>query len=412
MCGVILLRIKDGIAGQRIRFHYVESRADFAEFKEFIGAHKVLALDTESTGINCYVPGWSLRMAQFGNAVDSYVVPAEFQRLISWAMDMPVKWIGHNGPHDIRSIDEYLGYETGVVCAGETYIPSHHEDSRNQQEGGVGHGLKELAIARVDRDAGKWEKELKALFRTFKVAVPGEFFNSGPRKGQPKTRNARQAEGWKLVSSTAPAYIAYAGADPILTYRVWETYQPTVKKFHDLYEFDHEVQIAVDRLQRRAILLDVDYTERLSKAYTRKAERAKAVAASYGCDNVNSNDQIARVLVEYGAKLTAKTKTGKLSTTNTILRKLLKQARNDLAVSTGNTEHQEIVIDFIRAVLLAKQCDKRREAYTDAMLRERDENNRVHPSINALAARTTRMSVSNPALQQLPTKDRADDETE
>jgi len=68
------------------------------------------------------------------------------------------------------------------------------------------------------------------------------------------------------------------------------------------------------------------------------------------------------------------------------------------------------VRDFVRAVLLAKQLEKRKAAYTDHMLLEMDEQGRVHPAINALAARTSRMSVSGPPLQQLPTKNREDEE--
>jgi DNA polymerase-1 len=74
-------------------------------------------------------------------------------------------------------------------------------------------------------------------------------------------------------------------------------------------------------------------------------------------------------------------------------------------MSSGNPA----VSDFIHTVLGAKQVLKRRENYTEAFLREMDSFGRVHPSINTLAARTTRMSVSNPPLQQLPTKDREEE---
>jgi len=309
-------------------------------------------------------------------------------------MNQKIKLIGHNGPHDIRCIDHFLGYETDVVCAGETYIPSHHADSRNKQEGGIGHGLKELAIAHIDRNAGKWEQELKKVFKTITVPMPGEFYKSGPKKGLPKERKARLSEGWSLIDPTHPAYVAYAAADPILTWRVWEYFQPVVEEFIDLYRKDHRVQIAVDRLQRRAIKLDVDYTIRLSNAYTAKAEVMQTVAAGYGCENIQSGQQLSDVLLGLEAELTERTATDKYKTDARVLRGLFDNPASD-----------PVVRDFIHSVLVAKQVLKRREAYTDAMLREMDENERVHPSINALAARTARMSISGPALQQLPTKD-------
>lgn len=393
-----MLRINDNIAGDRIRFHYLRSRADIAELRAFVTRHAVLAIDTESTGLNCYAPGWQLRTVQVGNAHDSYVIPARFRKLIVWLMMQPIKWIGHNGPHDIRCIDQFLGYSSGVVCMGETHIPSHHHDSRNPQEGGVGHGLKELAIAHVDQQAGKWEKELNRVFKTIEVPIPGEVYKSGPRKGMPKVRKARLDEGWSLINPRHPAYIAYAAADPILTWRVWQYFQPTVRRHLDLYHFDLAVANACDALQRKGILLDVPYTQRLSDRYTSQSEKAKRVAEAYGCRNVHSGKQLADTLLSLGVPLSVRTPKGSFKTDDKVLRGIM-EASADPAVR-----------EFIHSVLLAKQLIKRRESYTDAMLRERDSADRVHASINPLGARTARMSVSRPPFQQLPTKNREGDE--
>lgn len=392
-----MLRLRDRLAGNPIRFSCAENTKDLREVAAFIKRHRWLGIDTESTGINCYRRGWELRTVQYGNAIESYVVPQRFRKFIAWSMRQPVKWIGHNGPHDIRSIDEHLGYSTGVVCAGETYIPAHHADSRGREEGGTGHGLKELAEYHIDPNAGKWERELKRVFKTIEIPVPGQFFKSGPRRGQPKTRKAKLGEGWGLIDPMHPAYIAYAAADPILAYLMWKHHQPIYREFRELYEFDHRVQLACDRLQRRAIRLDVSYTEMLSEAFTSKANQFIKRAKDYGCRNIHSGQQIADTLMEFGIVLHDRTPTGKYQTSDAILRRLAKDYGGE-------------VQDFIRCVLVAKQLLKRRTSYTDAMLREMDREGRVHPSIKTLGARTTRMSVSEPPLQQLPTKDREDDE--
>lgn len=386
--------INDTLGGTPIIFFFVEFTFDYKEVKEFVSAHTCLAIDTESTGINCYRRGWKLRTVQIGNDSQSYVVPAKHRALIKWIVAQDIKWIGHNGPHDWRSIDQYLGYESHRYCHGDTYIPSHHADARNQMEGGIGHGLKDLAIAHVAYDAGKWEVALKQEFKKIEIPVEGEYYKSGPRKGQQKVRKAKFSEGWKLIPVGNSAYIAYAGADPILNYRLWAHYQPLVKRLHKLYRFDLAVDRACDRLQRRAMLLDVGYTQRLSNAYERAAQRAEQLSASYGCYNLNSTAQVAETLVRFGARLTAKTPTGKLQVNEKILRKVVADSGHPKAVR------------FAQAVLTAKQVRKRQAAYADAFLAEMDYNKRVHPSINTLAARTARMSVSNPALQQLPTKDR------
>jgi len=394
-----MLRIRDRLAGEQITINYVQSKMDSPEVVDFVRSSRFLGIDTESTGLNPYRPQWMLRTVQCGNADTAYVVPARARRLISWLCEQDIVWIGHNGPHDIRCIDKHLGYETGIICA-ETYIPSHHYDARNRQEGGIGHGLKELAMAYVDRNADQWERKLKTVFKTIEIPIPGMVYQSGPRKGEQKVRKAKLEEGWGLIDPEHPAYLAYAGLDPILTYRVWRHFQFVVKQFNDLYQFDRRVADACDRLQRRAMAIDIPYTKRLSSAYARKAAVYRKRAAEYGCVNIQSGKQLAETLIRLGVPLTKRTKTGQFKTDNTILREI------------RSTVDDEKVKDFIRCVLLAKQLEKRRTSYTEQMLLEMDEYGRVHPSINPLAARTARMSVSNPPLQQLPTKNREDEEND
>lgn len=400
--------IRDTIAGDRLKFYYVQERADLARVAQFVRAKNVLGIDTESTHHNCYRPGWELRSVQVGTDRTSFVVPARFKKFIAWLMQQEhVRWIGHNGPHDIRSIDQWLGYETNVVCAGETYIPAHHLDSRKQEDGGIGHGLKELATHYIDHTAGKWEKALKEEFKQILIPVPGEVYKSGPRKGQQKVRKARIDEGWELIDPTNPRYIAYAASDPVLTYRLWRYFQPIVKANHALYRFDHSVQLAADRLQRRAMRLDTHYTERLSAEFLRVANEHKASAAGYGCDNINSGVQIAQALQALGVQLTERTPSGQFKTDGRILRGLLEHATAQRKAERG--EMWLYVEELINSVLVAKQLLKRRESYTEQMLAEMDSTGRVHPSINVLAARSARMSVSGPPLQQLPTKDRGNE---
>ena len=394
-----MIRITDSLAGKRIRFHCVESSRDLFEVRDFIRDHKWLGMDTESTSLNCYRPDWLLRTVQWGNKYDAYVVPARYRKFIDWAFRQPVKLIGHNGPHDIRCIDQFLGYPTGVVCAGETYIPAHHADSRGKDEGGSGLGLKELSIAKIDYRAGKWDIARKEAFKEILIRVPGEFYKSGPKKGQPKYRKAKLEEGWSLIRWDHPAMIAYAASDPLLTYWLWSLQQGLLKQFGSLYEFDHRVQLATDRLQRRGMLGDRTYIRKLDRAYLRKAEALKErCRKEFRCSNIQSTVQVADTLLDLGAELYEETPSGKWKMDGTILRGLM-----DDPYSNGK------VRDFIHCVLVAKQLMKRSSSYTDAMLREMDENGRIHTSLNALAARTSRMSASNPPLQQLPTKDREDE---
>lgn len=389
--------LRDTLAGEPITFRYLDKATDKAHIRldKFFANNPVLGIDTESTGLNCYRRGWKLRTVQIGNANMAIVIPTNCRALIERLIDYPGKWVTHNGPHDFRCIDRYLGYDSGMEARRETHIISHHMDSRNQQEGGIGHGLKELAKAYVDPDADKWEKALKAKFKEIRIPT-GELYKVGKKKWEPKTRICTYSEGWGLVDPTLPQYIKYAGADPILTYRVWEHFQDNVAL--DLFVHDWRIQQACDKLHRRGMLIDVEYTEQLDHSFLEEARKHVLLAKEFGCANINSGDQLAATLDRLGIYLSVKTPTGKPQVTDGILRSIM---------NSPNASNKATA--FIHAVLTARQLQKRQAAYTRNFLMERDENDRIHPSTNDLGARTGRMSISKPALHQLPTKDRSDD---
>lgn len=387
-----MLEIRDSLAGKPITFYYAETLRDCDRIVKHAETAYEWAFDTESTGLNSYHPTWQLRTFQFGNDRRSFVIPAKFRSAIAEVAHLPISWIGHNATHDVRSVDCFLGYRSHMHIGGETYIVSMHRDPRNREEGGIDHGLKDLCTAFIDRAAGKWEKALKQEFKRIEIPIPDAVYKSGKRKGQQKFRKAKMSEGWSLIDPTNRTYIAYAAADPILTYHLWNYLNPERREFDDLYSFDSRVDLACDKLQRRAIKLDVPYTVGFRGALDRRAQKHTAAAAKLGCKNINSGVQIENALRKYGAVFTEKTAKGAYKTDNKVLTHLLED---------GNAEVQALV----RHILMAKRVSKRREAYADAMLREMDANGRVHPSINSMAARTIRMSVSRPALQQLPTKE-------
>jgi len=387
-----LITIKDTLQGDQIYFHFVENKDDAKRAlrwaKRFVGQE--LGMDTESTGLDCYLPHWRLRTFQIGNDIRAFVIPAKWRKTITNIWSLGIDWIGYNGPHDVRCVDAYLGYESDVVCKYEAYITAHHREPRKAEEGGADLGLKEQCTAHIDPAAGKWEVALKLGFKQLTVPMPGEYYKSGPRKGQPKVRKALISEGWAMQDIKHPTYIAYAGADPILTYRLWRFNGTTYSRANGLYDRDLQIDLLCDRLQRRGMLVDVRYLQQYQAALTRRADHLIELAAVLGCNNINSGQQIAVTLLELGAKLRLKTPSGKWQMDNTVLESL---------AETGNRPVRKLV----RYILTARRLNKRAQVYAEGMLRARDSQGRVHPSINSLAARTGRMSAG--IFQQLPTKD-------
>lgn len=386
-----MIRIKDTIQTERITFNFVENKRDFAEALEFAENLKVAAFDTESTGINCYKPGWALRAFQFSDRNTSYMLPA-LRRPIETIVSLPIRWIAFNGAHDVRCLDEFFGFLSGMKVTIETYIKSHHFEPRKFEDGGVNYGLKERCIEFVDPSSGKWEHALKQSFKQIYVPMPGEVYKSGPRKGKPKVRKALLSEGWALQDLRHPAYIAYSAADPILTYRLSEVVSLGVQD-RKLYKRDKRIDAICDTLHRRGMRIDVEYTKKYQAELLERANHYEGLARRYGCKNINSSDQVSWTLQHLGADLSRRTKSGKFKADNDVL---------ENAITNGNPK----VRKFAQCVLNSRRLTKRAKVYAEGMLRELDANGRVHPSINSLAARTGRMSAG--IFQQLPTKEESE----
>lgn len=116
-------------------------------------------------------------------------------------------------------------------------------------------------------------------------------------------------------------------------------------------------------------------------------------------ENVNSTGQVAEALTGMGEELTETTDAGNLKVAKEVLLPLA-----DLDPQWNRIEARD-PNPLADAVLRAKRGEKFATAYADAFLDQRDQGDRIHPTIGGLQARTARMSVSAPPLQQLPSKD-------
>lgn len=396
-----MLRHEVTIASELCHINTVQDSYDAVEVVTWVDNRGVqpLALDTEATGLDPYEPGWELRLFQIGDRATSFNIPAMFRDLIKYCLTRLRPWIMHNAPHDCLAVDRHLKTETGLLpFTTDTRILSHLIDSRSEFDGGVGHRLKEnLAVHYVDKNADKGEKELKAAFKEISVDVPGEIFKSGPRKGQQKTRKIKLQEGWRYIGLYDPRYLIYSGLDPILTYRVWEQIYDHPQVTEEIQvngewmskaEYEHRVQLYMDACSRRGMPIDVEYTEKLSDSYEREIEMGLIELKAMGLENPQSPKQVVAALQAAGAELTKKTDRGAFSADKDVLKELVQ----------GGGRAGELA-GKIRQV---KQMSKRKKAYADSMLILRDKDDRIHASINTLAARTGRMSVSRPPFQQLP----------
>ena len=329
---------------------------------------EVIAVDTETTGLDF---NDDVRLVQFGTrrkawVFDPHMAPTLIRQLIE-SMVADGMWVMHNAPFDglhlskfsERSVQEILQHVT------DTQILSHLIDPREKVDGGIGHSLKELCAKYVDPNSPDGQSALKERF---------------------KELGLKHSEGFAKIPLWDETFVRYAGLDVILTARLLPKLLAEVKTTYcHLIDFEHEVQRITTSMTERGMKVDAHYTRGLQHDLQMEGEQAERDAARLGVANVNSTKQVADALIGRGVQLTERTPSGLFK----VDKKILEDLEDDLA----------------DAVLTAKNCSKANSSWVSPILEHAQIDGRVHCRIRTLAARTSRMSISNPPLQQLPSND-------
>lgn len=411
------------IKGDTVSIHFYEGDQDREAFYDWLGQPRVaLAFDTETTGLDIYSRGFSCRLAQFGDHLTSWVLPGRYADAIGYAVRSADRLVCHNSSHDLHVLDKHYGLrlEDTHPKTLDTFLISHIIDPRSPEDGAVGHGLKDLATYYVDPFCADGARILKDVFKANKWTSD---------------------TGWCAIPEDHPDFVLYAGLDTILTSRLLEKLLPMVREFKDLVAFEHKLQLVTAKMERKGILLDVEYTLRLQEELTRTEtyhneqvvricrelgvapltprgqrdvldatfwalsmgglrKRRASNGKQYVDMSAGSNQVIVSALLKMGETLTETTDSGALAIGKEIL--------NDLCDVNKDDERLDIREPNVLAqhVKAAKRAGKWRSSYIDQMINTRDENDRIHPKISSLKARTGRMAISRPPFQQLPSSGR------
>lgn len=371
------------VAGETCLIHMPEHDEDLEAFHRFLAqGDRWLAFDTESTGLNIYSPDHQLRLLQIGNSTEAWVLRVDkFAKACIEAMSQPRNFIAHNAPFDILSLDRHLGIPSRLLGpkTWDTKIMAHLLDPRSKEEGGIGLGLKNLCSVHVDPDAPDTQEDLTKVFNSF-----------GWKKNL----------GWARIAIDHMTYVLYAGLDVILAHRLFNRLYPAVMNNPELCKMEHKLQYLLLEPRHKGMLLDVNYIQNhlvvdLHNEYVEQCDRL----VDFGVENVHRNDQLIAVLLSMGEELTARTEKGQLQVDRAVLEPLADLDRN---MNRVNAREPNPVAE---AVYRAKRAKKWLTAYAEACLNLRDAGDRLHPTINSLQARTARMTVADPPLQQLPSSD-------
>ena len=341
-----------------------------------------LAVDVEATGLEMFAKDYHLRMIQFATTERAWVVlweeaDYELQAVVRRILAERPLLLFHNASYDILAMARFgiVDIDDAWGRTADTRILSHLLDPRSREDGAVGHRLVDLVVRYVgDHDAERYETDLFNEFRAMKV---------------------KRNEGYAAIDLHSEVYHRYGAADVLQTAWLYEALSPLVEAqswSRQLCEFEHDVARLCCVIQAKGLLVDEVYANKLIDDLDKLALEGVAEAKSFGVENINSTSQVSEALLALGATLTHRTPSGLLQVNKDVLESVAK---------FGDTAPAMLA----KAVMQSKNAAKFKKAYVQASLDARDECGRVHPSINALQARTARMSVSGPPLQQLPSRD-------
>jgi DNA polymerase-1 len=368
------------VAGEAVKIHRVETENDLDKYRDFVRRNlKVLACDSETTGLKIHSQGFRTRLIQFGTPYESWVLPVE---LGGQFVDDAIKTlrgvdklIFQNGMYDLQVFDKCFDVKLEELWPKvmDTKLYAMLIDPRAPDKGGVGTSLEDLSRYYIDKEVADVVKgSMSVLAKKYKTT---------------KTKI------WEKVDLDDPWYNLYAGMDTILAARLASKLPSMVPpSARPLIAFEHEVAKICSYYERTGFLLDEDYSLELAARLKKTEDECCEIAYEYGCENVNSTDQVAEVLQSMGVRLKDRTPTGKLKVDKKVISEILNK---------GNEKQHR----FINAVADAKKARKWRTTWVEGFLDNMDENGRCHASINTLQARTGRMSITGIPAQTLPSGD-------
>ena len=359
-----------------VKLHLVDSVEKAGQFITWLGERRpynAIAIDTE-TGER---PGgersdalspWhgDLRLVQVGDGMQGWSIPwDEWNGVFYEAMrkfDGPI--VCHNIAFEARWFAIKSKWEMPWQRAHDTMIMAHIIDPL-----GVG-GLKPLAARYVDGKAVAMQESLDL----------GLIENGWT---------------WGTVPVNYEPYWVYGALDTVLTMRLWEQfYQQCGPQgpYNRAYELEMATRKIVTRMEINGARVDLDYSKKKYEELLSYADSVKDWAAkTYGGTSITSNIQLVRLFEKLGAEITETTPSGAKSASKDQLK---------LLTINGNEE----VKNLAETVLKQRKADKLANTYFLNFL-NKNVDGILHPSVKTLGARTSRMSITDPALQTLPKGD-------
>jgi len=358
-----------------VNVHFVDSSEKAAKFMTWLSERRPMSavgVDIETgeypgTDKKGALSPWhgDIRLVQIGDGMDGWSIPwDEWKGVFYEAMDRfdgPI--VCHNIAFEARWFAVKSRWDVPWHRAHDTMLMAKIIDPL-----GTG-ALKELARRHVDTDAIALQDTLDLKFRD-------------------------NGWTWGTVPVNFQPYWSYGALDTVLTMRLFEQFYRMCgpgAAYSMPYEIEMQTRKIVTRMEINGARVDLDYSQKKLDELTQYTETVKKWAKDTYNTSITSNLQLARTFESLGAVINERTRTGAPSMTKDQI---------ELLYINGNNEVKMLA----DAALKQRKADKLASSYFSNFLKDNIDG-LVHPSIGTLAARTGRMSITEPALQTLPSGD-------
>ncbi len=360
----------------RIDVHLVRTADDVAQFMGWLDeasrAGEAIAIDTETTGLAWWNYRFT-RLLQFGTADCGYAIPIDWwgkvcEAAMQLLVDRRTTCVFHNAKFDLHAI-EVEGYPLPAWSEVEDTAALYR-------------------LHRSDLSARLKSKHTAELLGGWIFRGQDDLMRVGREKYGLKTK----ADVFRYIPVDEEAYWVYGVMDTVITRLAYDEMLATKSEFPIQYQREMHYQAVMYRAEKRGIPVDEKYTLQLREKMNAEIERDLFYLQAAGVDNPNSDHQFLALLEEdFDFVPWQFTPTGQPSLNKGVLAVLAK---------AGGMQ-AEVVETLVRY----KRNVKWRGTYLDKFLSDADLRGYVHPSINTMAARTGRSSVTYFPLQTLPSGD-------
>lgn len=346
----------------------VQAANDFITWLSERRPGEAIGLDIETGQLehrpaNDAVSPWHgrIRLVQIGDAVSGWAIPwPEWSGLFYEAMR---KFDGPIVIHNIAFEDKWFELHS------EWKIPWHRVHDTMimaqilyPQRKSI--ALKDLSREFVDQSADYMEGKLSEAFKV-------------------------NGWNWGTIPVNHEVYWGYGALDPVITMRLWEQFYPLVAPgtpLNTAYELEMAVRRIANKMEINGARIDPEYAQlQLDKLGMNASTIKHQISTEYNT-LVSSPSQLSRTFQQLGATLV--NRDGKFS---------VDKEQLDLLVNDPNQK----VAHLAQQVLEFRKSEKLAASYFQNFL-SKNVDGILHPSIKTLGARTSRMSITEPALQTLP----------